>query len=94
MYANIIYVLLNLQASPELSTTKSMFLKMKSLKFCIIDNSLFWRNHEGILINYLLKEEFDNVLQEFHAGDFEDIFTRKPLLTKFLESISIGLLFF
>lgn len=32
-YADIIYVLRNLQAPPELSRTKSKFLKMKSLKF-------------------------------------------------------------
>ena len=42
---------------------------MKSLKFCIVDNALFWRNHEGILLNCLLKEESDKVLQEFHVGD-------------------------
>jgi len=62
-YADIIYVLLNLQAPLELSRTKSMLLKMKSLKFCIEDNALFWRNHEGILLNCLLKEEADKVLQ-------------------------------
>jgi len=68
-YANIIYILLNLQAPPGLSRTKCKLLKMKSLKFCIIDNSLFWKNHEGILLNCLLKEEYDKILQEFHAGD-------------------------
>ena len=68
-YADIIYVLHNLQAPPELSRTKSRFLKMKSLKFCILYNDLFWRDHEGILLNCLLKHEFDRVLQEFHTGD-------------------------
>jgi len=42
---------------------------MKSLKFCILDNALFWRDHEGILLNRLLKDEADKVLQEFRAGD-------------------------
>jgi len=69
-YADIIYVLQNLQSPPELSRTKSRFLKMKSLKFFILDNALFWRNHEGILLNYLLKEESEKVLQKFHAGDY------------------------
>ena len=68
-YDDIIYVLLDLQAPPELSRTKSRFLKMKSLKFCILDNALFWRDHEGILLNCLLKDESDKVLQEFHVGD-------------------------
>jgi len=68
-YADIIYVLLNLQAPFELSRTKSRFLKIKSLKFCILNNALFWRDHEGILLNCLLKEESEKVLQEFHVGD-------------------------
>ena len=37
-YADIVYVLLNLQAPPGLSRTKMRFLKMKATKFCIIDN--------------------------------------------------------
>ena len=45
-YADIIYVLLNLQAPLGLSRTKKRFLKMTSLKFCILDNVLFWKNHE------------------------------------------------
>ncbi len=49
-YGNIIYVLQNLQAPPGLSNTKSRFSNMKSLKFCILDNALFWKNHEGILL--------------------------------------------
>jgi len=68
-YDDIIYVLLNLQAPPELSRTKRRFLKMKSLRFRILDNVFFWRDHEGILLNFLLKEKLDKVLQEFHVGD-------------------------
>jgi len=68
-YADIIYVLQNLQAPLGLSKIKSRFLKMKSLKFFILDNDLFWRNYEGIPLNYLLKDEFDKVLQELHASD-------------------------
>ena len=69
-YADIIYVLQNLQDPLGLSITKSRFLKMEASKFCIMDNTLFWKNHEGILLNCLLKEESNKVLQEFHAGDF------------------------
>ena len=68
-YTDIIHVLLNLQAPPGLSRTKRRFLKMTSLKYCILDSTLFWKNHEGILLNCLLKDEIDKVLNEFHAGD-------------------------
>ena len=68
-YADICFVLLNLQAPPGLSRTKKRFLKMKASKFCIIDNVLFWKNHEGILLNFLTLDETGKVLKEFHAGD-------------------------
>lgn len=59
---------------------------MESLKFCKIDNALFWRNHEGILLNYLLKEESDKVLQDFHAGGCEGHLYWKTTLDKILRS--------
>ena len=49
-YADIIFVLLNLEAPLGLSRTKAIFLKMKSLKYCIIDNSLFWKDNDGIIL--------------------------------------------
>jgi len=68
-YADICFILLNLFAPPGLSRTKKRFLKMKALKFCVIDGALFWRNHEGILLNCLTMNETNNVMKEFHAGD-------------------------
>jgi len=68
-YTDICYVLLNLCAPPGLSRKKKRFLKMKALKFCVLDGALFWKNHEGILLNYLTMNETNNFLQEFHAGD-------------------------
>ena len=40
-YLGIIFVLTNLQAPPELSKTKAIFLKLKAMKFCILDNVIF-----------------------------------------------------
>ena len=42
---------------------------MKEIKYCILDNALFWKDHGGILLNCLLKDEVDKVMQEFHAAD-------------------------
>lgn len=61
-YADVIYVLQNLQGPLGLSKTKNMFLKMKDSKIYILDNTLFWKNHEGILLNCLLKNEVDKAL--------------------------------
>ena len=40
-YKNIIFVLLNLKSPPGLSRTKAKFLKLKAVRFCILDNVLF-----------------------------------------------------
>jgi len=69
-YVDICFVLLNLHAPPGLSRTKKIFLKMKASKFCILDNALFWKNHEGILLNCLTLNETNNVMKQFHAGDY------------------------
>ena len=49
---------------------KEKVFKNESFKVCILDNALFWKNHEGILLNCLIKEEADKVLKEFHAWDY------------------------
>jgi hypothetical protein len=43
-YDDIIYVLRNLQAPPELRKTKARFLKLKETIFCILNQSLYWKD--------------------------------------------------
>jgi hypothetical protein len=40
-YADLIFVLQNLQAPPGLTKTKARFLKLKALKFCILEGNLY-----------------------------------------------------
>ena len=54
-YADIIYVLKNLQVAPELSNSKARSVKIKSSKYCILDGYLYWRDPGGILLNCLLE---------------------------------------
>ena len=44
-------------------------MKIKASKFCVLAHALFWINHEGVLLNCLIKEETDKVLKEFHVGE-------------------------
>ena len=68
-YANIIYVLRNLQAPPELRKTKAIFLKLNATKFCILNKYLYWKDLGGILLSCLLEEEVEKKIIEFHKGD-------------------------
>jgi hypothetical protein len=40
-YADLIFVLHNLQARPGLTKTKARFLKLKALKYCILEGNLY-----------------------------------------------------
>ena len=53
-YVDIIYVLKNLQAPPELSKSKARSVKLKSAKYCILNGHLYWKD-PGILLNFLLE---------------------------------------
>jgi hypothetical protein len=61
-YTDLIYDLHNLQDPPSLTKTRARFIKLKALKYCILDNGLYWKDHGGILLNLLLKDEADKVL--------------------------------
>ena len=65
-YADIIYVLLYLNAPPSLSKTKASFLKQKALSYCILDGMLYWKNVVGIFLKCLLKYDARKIMPELH----------------------------
>ena len=66
---DIIYVLQHLQEPPNIAKDKSRHIKLKAIKFCIIENALYWKDLGGILLNCLVEEESKNIIKEFHKGD-------------------------
>jgi hypothetical protein len=54
-----------------MSKTKVIFLKLKVVKFCVLDNSLYWKDPGGILLRFFLEDEVKRAIQEFHKGDYE-----------------------
>ena len=68
-YDDIVYVLQNLQPPTGLSKTRARSVKLKAAKFCIIDQHLYWKDPSGILLNYLLENEAQQITKEFHEGD-------------------------
>jgi hypothetical protein len=67
-YTNLIFVLHKLQDPPGLTKTKASFIKLKALKFCILEGNLYWKDLGRIFLNFLLKDKAVKVLQDFHAG--------------------------
>ena len=53
-----------------MTNSKARFVKLKYLRYYIIDKNLYWKDTGGILIlNFLLEEEAKKVIGEFHKGD-------------------------
>jgi len=42
---------------------------LKAVKFCIIDQFLYWKDPGGKLLNCLLEDEAQTILEEFHKRD-------------------------
>jgi hypothetical protein len=85
-YADLIFVFHNLQVPPGLTKTKDRFLKLKALKFFILEGNLYWKDLGGILLNCLLKDEVDKVLQDFHTGDCGGHLSWKATANKILRA--------
>ena len=68
-YSNIVYVLQNLQAPAGLSKTRARSVKLKSAKFCIMNEYLYWKDPSGVLLNCLLENEARQIIEEFHKRD-------------------------
>ena len=65
----MIYVLQHLQAPLEMSKNKASFVKLKAVKFSILNGLLYWKDPGGILLNCLLEDEAKKIMKEFHKGD-------------------------
>ena len=68
-YYDIVYVLQNLQAPTGLRKTRARSAKLKSTKFCILNQYIYWKYLGGVLLDSLLENEAKKTMKEFHKGD-------------------------
>jgi len=68
-YSDIVYVLQHLLPPPRMSRSKDRSLKLKTTKFCILNNALYWKDPGGVLLNFLVEDEAQKVMHNFHKGD-------------------------
>ena len=85
-YSDIIFVLQNLQAPPELSKTKARFLKQKEIKFFMLNDSLYWKDPGGVLLKCLTEVEAQQPMKEFHEGDCGGHHYWKKTINKIMRS--------
>ena len=44
-------------------------IKLKAVKFCILNDYLYWKDPRGVLLNCFLENEAKAKIQEFHKED-------------------------
>jgi hypothetical protein len=67
-YRDIFYFLQHLECPPELEKSKTRSLKLKVVKFCIINQNLYWKDPAGILLKCLDEDESKHVITYMHRG--------------------------
>lgn len=78
---------------PELNASQRRTFKLNALNYCMIEDVLYRKNHDIMLLRCIHLEIFEEVLKEFHSG-FSKVTTQDiPLLLKFYRKLFIGLPF-
>ena len=52
-YTDIIFVLQHLQGPQSMDKTRAKFLKQTEMRFCILNEKLYWKEPRWFLLNYV-----------------------------------------
>ena len=67
-YNNILYFLQELKPPDGLGKSKARALKLKAVRYCLIDQTLYWKDPQGILLRCLDPQQAQKVIFDFHSG--------------------------
>jgi hypothetical protein len=67
-YRYVIYFLQHLECPLDLKKMRARSVKLKSIKFCILNQNLYWRDPVGILLKCLDEDESKQVTTYMHRG--------------------------
>jgi hypothetical protein len=67
-YKDVIYFLQELRPPNDLQINKARALKLKAVKYCLIDQILYWKDPLGVLLKCMNSQEADRIMVKFHSG--------------------------
>jgi hypothetical protein len=67
-FKDIVHFLQSLQSPPDLDKSKFKYLKIKFVKYKIINQFLFWKDPNGIMLRCVDEEEAKNIFNDLHKG--------------------------
>jgi hypothetical protein len=65
-YKDIIFFLLELQPPDGMGKSKARALKLKEIKYFLIDQVLYWKDPLGVLLRFLDPQEAQRIMFDFH----------------------------
>jgi hypothetical protein len=83
-YSEIIYNLKNLSCPNHLVDYKRRALILKSMKYCMTQDGLGWKNPDEIILRCVNKDEVDRLVKEFHSGYCDGHFVARTTTRKIL----------
>jgi hypothetical protein len=67
-YKDILYFLQELKPPDEMGKRKARALKLKAVRYCIIDQALYWKDPLGVFLRCLDPQKAQKVTFDFHSG--------------------------
>jgi hypothetical protein len=65
-YKDIIFVMQNLQPPDGMKKNKVRDLNLKSIRYCLIDQVLYWKDPLGVILRCLDPQEAQRIMFDFH----------------------------
>eukprot|EP00253_Pinus_taeda_P011960 PITA_11960 len=88
-YSAIIKFLLKLEIPLGSSTSQARTITLRSAKYCINENLLYWRDPSGVVLRCLDKEQSIEVMQQFHSSMCGDTIIGRLQLIRFSEQEAV-----
>jgi ribonuclease HI len=67
-YKDILYFLQELRPPDGMEKSKARALKLKAVRYCLIDQALYWKDPLGVFLRCLDPQEAQQVTFDFHSG--------------------------
>jgi hypothetical protein len=67
-YKDVIYFLQELRPPDGLQRNKARAMKLKAVRYCLIDQVLYWKDPLGVLLKCMSPQEAEMIMAEFHSG--------------------------
>lgn len=67
-YKDVIHYLQHMQAPSHLTDNEKRTIKLHSVRYIVVNGTLWWRNFEGILLKCVDQRKSEEILNEMHSG--------------------------